>query len=51
MEVGYWPGQNFQIALQYRGFITYNGGTSNYDGAGRNANDNDTIYAFIWINY
>jgi hypothetical protein len=50
-QVAYWPGQNFQIGLQYRGFITYNGASSNYDGSGRNASDNDTIYAFIWVNY
>ncbi len=50
-QAAFWPGQNFQIALQYRGFITYNGASSNYDGNGRNASDNNTIYAFIWINY
>ncbi len=50
-QAAFWPGQNFQIALQYRGFITYNGTSSNYDGNGRNASDNNTIYAFIWINY
>ena len=50
-QVAFWPGQNFQVALQYRGFITYNGASSNYDGNGRNASDNNTIYAFIWINY
>lgn len=50
-QVAFWPGQNFQIALQYRGFIVFNGASSNYDGNGRNAWDNNTIYAFIWINY
>jgi len=50
-QVAYWPGQNFQIGVQYRGFITFNGASSNYDGNGRNASDNDTIYTFIWINY
>jgi hypothetical protein len=50
-QAAYWPGQNFQIGLQYRGFVTYNGASSNYDGNGRNASDNNTLYAFIWINY
>jgi hypothetical protein len=50
-QVAFWPGQNFQIALQYRGFFIFNGASSNYDGNGRNASDNNTIYAFIWINY
>lgn len=50
-QAAFWPGQNFQIALQYRGFIIFNGASSNYDGNGRNASDNNTIYAFIWINY
>ncbi len=50
-QAAYWPGQNVQIGLQFRGFITYNGASLNYDGNGRNAADNDTIYSFIWINY
>ena len=51
VQAAYWPWQNFEIGLQYRGFITYNGASSNYDGNGRNASDNNTFYAFVWMNF
>jgi hypothetical protein len=40
----YWPWQNLLLAAQYTGYINFNGGTTNYDGSGRNANGNNTIY-------
>jgi hypothetical protein len=40
----YWPWQNLQLSAQYTGYTRFNGGTTNYDGAGRNANDNNTVY-------
>ena len=40
----YWPWQNLLLALQYTGYTRFNGGANNYDGAGRNANSNNTIY-------
>jgi hypothetical protein len=51
VQAAYWPWQNFEIGLQYRGFITFNGASSNYDGNGRNASDNSTFYSFVWINF
>jgi len=51
VQAAYWPWQNFEIGLQYRGFITFNGASSNYDGTGRNASDDNTFYGFIWINF
>ncbi len=50
-QIAYWPWQNFEIGLQYRAFLMFNGASSNYDGAGRNASDNNTAYFFIWLNY
>jgi hypothetical protein len=43
------PWLNLRIGLQYTGYARYNGGTSNYDGFGRSAGDNDTLFAFFWL--
>ncbi|MBV8050937.1 MAG: hypothetical protein JOZ80_07105 [Acidobacteriaceae bacterium] len=40
----FWPWQNLQLAAQYTGYTRFNGGGTNYDGSGRNANGNNTIY-------
>lgn len=43
-NVSYWPWQNLWLAAQYTGYTRFNGASINYDGAGRNANANNTIY-------
>jgi hypothetical protein len=43
-NVSFWPWQNLQLAAQYIGYTRFNGGTTNYDGSGRNASSNNTIY-------
>ena len=48
IELDYLPWLNTKLGLQYTAFAKFNGGNSNYDGAGRNASDNNTIFAFIW---
>ena len=40
----WWPLQNVDLAVQYTGFTRFNGGSTNYDGSGRNAGDNNTTY-------
>jgi hypothetical protein len=40
----YWPWQNLLLAAQYTGYTRFNGGAANYDGSGRNASANNTIY-------
>jgi len=40
----YWPWQNLLLGAQYTGYTRFNGAANNYDGAGRNANANNTIY-------
>ncbi len=40
----YWPWQNLLLGLQYTGYTRFNGAANNYDGAGRNANSNNTVY-------
>lgn len=36
--------QNIQLIAQYRGFLSYRGMSSNIDGAGRSATDNNTFW-------
>lgn len=43
----YWPVQNVDIAFQYNSYQRFNGGSTNYDGSGRNAADNNTSYLLI----
>jgi hypothetical protein len=43
-NVSFWPWQNLQLAAQYIGYTRFNGGSTNYDGSGRNASGNNTIY-------
>jgi hypothetical protein len=43
----YWPVQNVDISFQYNGYTRFNGGSTNYDGSGRNAADNDTSYLLV----
>jgi len=48
-ELDYLPWQNVKLALQYTLYTKFNGSSSNYDGTGRNASDNNTLYIFAWI--
>ena len=48
-ELDYLPWQNVKLALQYTLYTKFNGSSSNYDGAGRNASDNNTLYIFAWL--
>jgi hypothetical protein len=50
-QVGYWPVQNIDITASYTGYTKFNGAATNYDGAKRNASDNNTIYMALWLNF
>jgi hypothetical protein len=50
-EVDYLPFLNVKLSLQYVLYSTFNGSKSNYDGAGRNAADNNTLYLLGWFNF
>jgi hypothetical protein len=50
-EVDYLPWLNTKLQLQYVRYSKFNGGSNNYDGFGRNASDNDTLYLLGWINF
>ena len=43
------PDMNVQVTAQYVWYDKFNGRSSNYDGSGRNASDNDTLYVALWI--
>lgn len=40
----YWPVQNIRLAAQYTAYTQFNGGGINYNGLGRNASDNNSMY-------
>jgi len=43
-NLSWWPTQNLQFSAQYTAYTKFNGGTTDYDGSGRNASDNNTFY-------
>lgn len=43
-NVSWWPVQNFDLALQYTDYLRFNGSGTNYDGSGRSAGANSTVY-------
>lgn len=43
------PKQNIRIGAQYTAYSKYQGASDNYDGAGRNANDNNTLFLYAWF--
>jgi hypothetical protein len=47
-ELDYLPWLNTKLGVQYTAFRKFNGATSNYDGFGRNASDNNTLFVFVW---
>lgn len=50
-QFGYWPVQNIDISASYTGYTKFNGASTNYDGAHRNASDNNTVYMALWVNF
>ncbi len=50
-QFGYWPVQNIDISAAYTGYTKFNGAGTNYDGAHRNASDNNTLYMALWVNF
>jgi len=48
-ELDWIPYQNVKVLLQYVTYGKFNGASSNYDGNGRNASDNNTLYLLGWF--
>ena len=45
----FWPRSNLKLSVQYTFYKNFNGDSTNYDGAGANARDNNTLYFEAWI--
>lgn len=50
-EVNYLPWLNVKLSVQYTHYVKFNGAGTDYDGLGRNASDNDTLYLLLWFAY
>jgi len=48
-EFSYLPWLNTKLSVQYVAYNKFNGGSDNYDGQGRNASDNNTLYLSCWL--
>ena len=51
IEFDYLPWQNLKLATQYILYSRFNGAASNYDGNGRNATDNNTLYFNLMLSF
>lgn len=50
-EVFWTPVQYVRIGAQYWHFTRFSGSSNNYNGVGRNASDNDTLFFYVWGAY
>jgi len=55
LEVNYLPWLNTKLQAQYVGYQKFNGQNGNnpggYDGSGRTASNNNTLYLLAWLNF
>lgn len=49
LEADFLPWKAGKISIQYTVYNKFNGGHTNYDGSGRNASDNNTLYLLVWL--
>jgi hypothetical protein len=49
LQATYLPWQNTQFTLEYVGYTKFNGSDNDYNGRGRDASDNNTIYLAAWF--
>ncbi len=45
----FWPRSNVKVTVQYTYYNHFDGARTNYNGEGRNARDNNTLYLETWI--
>lgn len=48
-EFDFNPWQNIRLGIQGVQFSRFNGSSTNYDGSGRPASGNNTVYVFAWV--
>ena len=51
VELFWTPVQWMRIGAQYWAYNRFNGASGNYDGFGRNARDNNTLFVYVWGAY
>ena len=44
-----WPWFNPKFIVQYTAYTKFDGSSHNYDGSGRDAADNNTLYLMVWL--
>jgi len=49
LELNWLPWRDRRFTLQYTAYQEFNGGKTNYDGLGRNASDNNTLFLLAWF--
>jgi hypothetical protein len=49
LEFDWLPRRDVRLLLQYTAYQRFNGARSNYDGFGRNAGDNNSLFLLAWI--
>ena len=50
-EAFWMPVQYVRVGAQYTAYSKFNGARDNYDGLGRNARDNNTLFFYVWGAY
>ncbi len=50
-EAFFMPVQYARVGVQYTAYSKFNGATDNYDGFGRNARDNNSLFFYVWGAY
>lgn len=50
-EAFWMPVQHVRVGAQYTAYSKFNGARDNYDGLGRNASDNNTLFLYVWGAY
>lgn len=48
VELNWLPRRDLRLVLQYTGYDRFNGAKSDYDGFGRNARDNNSLFLLLW---
>ena len=49
LELNYLPRRDIRLTLQFTRYGKFNGAKRDYDGFGRNASDNDSVYLLGWF--
>lgn len=50
-EAFWTPIQYMRLGVQYTTYSRFNGASNNYDGFGRNARDNNSLFLYVWAAY